>query len=317
MTRIIRRPATLLIALIAGLVLAGCGSGPSQVNAAALVGDRTIPLGDVQQEVQWLLDNAPAAQQAKQQGKFAERAREVVRSRVVHELLSVAAQREKLSADRSEVDKLISSAGGTEGIARELGIAPERVRQVATDEVLLPKLGQRYADRLSVHYVGAAVVKESPGSTAKDQARELGRAIANDPDNAAAVIREAGHKVVDERTSLADALSNQPEFGISAVFGAPEGSVVVIQPSQEQTGWLVALIKDRSLSPATQSQSSAQQLDSRALYWAGYRQLQPIADELGVKINPRYGVWDDTSVAVVASEDEVAGYQLQSRTVQP
>ncbi|PRX49956.1 SurA-like protein [Prauserella shujinwangii] len=316
MTRIIRRPATLVLALIASLVLAGCGSGPSQVTSAAIIGDHAIPLDDVQREIQWVLDNVPEAKQAQQQGNFAQQSREIVRSRIIHHLVTVAAQREGLRADPAQIEELINSSGGTESIARSIGIAPERVRDAAADQVLLQQLARRYADRVSVRLVGTTIREESAESTAEEKALALGRRIAADPGAAERIIRDGGYQVLDQELALADALQNQPEIAISSVFGAGEGSVIVIQPSREQTGWLVGLIRDRKVT-AGGSQQSVQQASGQVLYWAGVRMLQPIADELGVRVNPRYGVWDATEMAPAASEDEVTGYQLSPRTVQP
>ncbi|ASR39693.1 hypothetical protein BAY61_26935 [Prauserella marina] len=316
MIRIIRRPAILATALIAGLVLSGCASGPSQVDSAAIIGDRSIPLAEVQQEVQWLLDNVPAAEQAKEQRKLDLQSREIVRGQIVHELVTIAAERNDLRADPAAVDELIQASGGADAVSKDAGIGPDRVRDVASDQVLLQQLATEYADRLSVQLVGTAIVSETPGSTAKDQALALGKQIAADPANAASLVTSAGHQVIDQRLSLAEALLTQPELAGSAVFGASEGTVLVIQPSQQQTGWLVALVADRTVAEEGQ-QSRAQGANPETLYWAGLRQLQPIADELGVRVNPRYGVWDAASLAPVANEDEVTGYQFPSRTVQP
>ncbi|SFB47464.1 SurA N-terminal domain-containing protein [Amycolatopsis marina] len=318
MTRIIGRPRVLLTAVATALVLAGCGSGPSQATSAAIVGDRSIALDDVQQEIQWLLDNVPEAQQAKQQRKFDIESRKIVQSRVVHQLLTVAAERDGLRADDQQIAELINSSGGREAAARAVRVEPERLDDVAGDQLLLQQLGQKYVDRLSVSLIGTTISSESPGATAEDAALDLGRRISADPGNAASIIQSGGHQVLDERFSLAEALQASPELAVSAVFGADEGDVLVIQPSREQTGWLVALVRERTVSGAAGSGSdAAAQSDPQMLYQVGLRMLQPLADELGVRINPRYGVWDQTAMTVAASEDELTGYQLQPRTVQP
>lgn len=312
------RPVSLAVAVLTAFVLSACGSGPAQPGAAAIIGDRTIPLDAVQQEVNWFLDNVPEAESAREQGelKLDQVGRSIVASRVVHQLVDVASAREGLRVDATEVDELIESTGGAESAARSIGVPPERLQEVAADQMLLGQLGERYVGRLSVHYVGARVIQESPGRTAKDQALDLGRRIAADPQDAAAIIREVGLAVEDQRVSLAETLARDPEFATSAVFGAREGSVLVIQPSQATPGWLVALVKERVVSPSHgDGVTAARTADPRTLYHAGLRQLQPIADELGVSINPRYGVWDSAAMTTAPSEQELTGYQLQSRTV--
>jgi hypothetical protein len=315
-----RRSAGLVATVATALVLTACGSGPSTTNAAIVVGDRTIALDDVQSEIQWLLDNSPQAKQAQDQGSLSLISRELVRSRVVHELVSVAAQRENLRVDETAVDELVEAAGGVETAARNIAVEPDRVRDVARDQLLLEELGRAVQDRLTVHYVGAMITESTVEATDSEVARELGRRIAANPGDVETILRESGHEVIDRTVSLSETLAEDPELAISAVFGAPQGSVVVIQPSQQRVGWLVALIEERSEqsgAPRQDGEQAAQPVDPQLLYWAGLRQLQPIADELGVEINPRFGVWDDTGLAPAPSEGELSGHVWESRTVQP
>lgn len=315
MTRTIRRAAALFVAVATAFVLAGCGTGPSQVNSAAIVGDRSVPLGAVQEEINWLLDNVQQAKQAKGQRKLDLFSRNVVRDRVVHELVEVAAEREGLRATQAEVDGLIQHFGGVKTFVNQAGIMRERVRQFATDWVLLEKLAKSQASRLTVHAVGTLIVKESPGNTAKDQARAIGEKIAANPADAEKIVQDSGNQLVDHEESLATMMQNQPALAVSALYGAPEGSVVVIQPSQQQAGWLVGLIRERKMSgPAGKPLNVG---DRQILYLTGMRLLQPLADELGVRLNPRYGVWDEVAMAPAPHREELSGYVLRSRTVQP
>jgi hypothetical protein len=47
-------------------------------------------------------------------------------------------------------------------------------------------------------------------------------------------------------------------------------------------------------------------LSQQQLVSIGERQLQPVADQVGVTVNPRYGVWDPIQMRVVGA-DEKAG----------
>ncbi|WP_332461470.1 hypothetical protein [Amycolatopsis aidingensis] len=320
--RIIGRPRALFSVLAASaLLLTGCGSGPSQVDSAAIVGDSSVPLGEVQHEIQWLLDNVPAAQQAKQQRKFGNESRKIVQGRIVHELLEVAAQREGLRVDASEATELIESSGGLDAAAKAVQIEPSRVHQVATDQLMLQQLGQKYLQRLSVDLIGTTITEEAPGSTAEDKARALGRKLAADPRGAEQLLRAEGRQVLDRRFVLAEAVQSSPELATSAVFGAREGTVLVIQPSRQQGGWLVALIRDRDTSGSASGGAAAQAQqpsNPQLLYSVGVRLLQPIADELGIKVNPRYGVWDSAAMTIVSRAEELTGYQFEARiNVQP
>ncbi|MBB3050547.1 hypothetical protein FHS23_001542 [Prauserella isguenensis] len=308
-----RRPIALLTALLAGLVLAGCGSGPSQVHSAAIVGDRSVPLDDVQHEIDWLLDNVPQAQQAQRQGKVDMFAREIVRGRVIHELAQIAAKREGVKAGRGEIDELIRGSGGVDEVSRSAGVEPSRVRDLASDQIVLQELARKYIGRLSVNLVGTVISGDEPGNSAKEQATALGRRIADDPERVRAIARDAGHQLVDEELDFAEALQNDPELATSAVFGSQEGTVVVVQPSRQQAGWLVGLVDERRT--AGQADAAEPQVNPEYLYFAGLRMLQPVAEDVGVRLNPRYGLWDEAALSPAPNEDELTGRLLRSRTV--
>lgn len=325
MIRTIRRPVALALVLLTATVLTACGSGPSRADSAAIVGDRSIGLDSVQSEIRWLLDNVEQAEQAQEQNKLDQFGREIVRSRVVHELVTVAAEREGLEVDPGEVDRLIRDNGGVQAIARSTFSEPGRVRGVVRDQLLLQQLTGRFRDRLSVSMVGALVTESSVEATAERTARELGERIARNPEEAEKIIAEDGHQPVNEELTLARTLDRDPELATTAVFGAGEGTVVVIQPSRQQVGWLVALVRDRTVGAPGSADSAAhedsagqtQPVNPQLLYLAGLRQLQPIAEELGVRINPRYGVWDSAALAPAPNDEELTGYLLESRTVRP
>ncbi|WP_253856222.1 hypothetical protein [Prauserella alba] len=310
-----RRPIALFTALLAGLVLAGCGAGPSQVHSAAIVGDRSVPLDDVQQEIDWLLDNVPQAQQAQRQGKVDMYAREVVRGRVVHELAQIAAEREGVRADPAEIDELIRGSGGADQVSRSAGVEPDRVRDLASDQVVLQELARKYLGSLSVDLLGTVVTGDEPGNSAKEKATALGRRIADDPDRARATVRQTGHQLVDEELDFAETLQNDPELATTAVFGSQQGTVVVVQPSRQRAGWLVGLVTERRTAEQADAEAAEPQVNPEYLYFAGLRMLQPIAEEVGVRINPRYGVWDEAALAPAPNEDELTGRLLRSRTV--
>ncbi|MGH3948350.1 MAG: SurA N-terminal domain-containing protein [Pseudonocardiaceae bacterium] len=314
--RIIGRFAPVLTAVTVAFVLAGCGSGPSQVSSAAIVGQHAIPLDEVQQEIQWLLANVPAAQDLAEQRKFDNFSRKIVQERVIHELLLIAAEREGLQADPAEVTQLIESSGGTEEAAKLVGVEPDRVRELAADQILLQQLGEKYVPRLSVDVVGAVVTGESPGSTAEDRALALGEQIAAAPERAPELVAGDGRQVIDQQLALSELLgSDSAALAASALFGVAPGTVVVIQPNPQQgAAWLVALVRDRKVGTAGEEPGQA---DPQTLYNIGLRMLAPIAREAGVRINPRYGVWDQAGMTVAADERDFAGHLIPARTVRP
>ena len=309
--RIISRAKVLLAGLAAVVLLAGCGSGPSQVGSAAIVGDRVVPVAAVQDELNWLIDHVP--QVGKNQDKLGKVSRRIVRGRVIHELVSVAARRAGLRLDQAQVADLLDSAGGKAAAAKSVGVAPGRVQQVAADQVLLEQLGKHYLGRLSVSFIGTVITAESPSATAEEKAVDLAHRIAAHPKRAGELVRGTGQPVRQQDLALRDVLRKSPGLAVSAVFGAQPGTVVAIKPSKRRTGWLVALVTERTMRDA--GAGAEQQANPQMLYQVGMRMLQPIADDLGVRINPRYGVWDATAMRIFPSAEEVSGHQLPSRTV--
>ena len=316
MTRIIRWPKSLLAVLAAVLVLAGCGSGPSQVGSAAIVGDRAISVGQVRGELQWLLDNVPKVRKLQESGKLAQVSRRIVRDRVVHELVSVAARKAGVRLDQGKVAELIDSSGGAKAAAKSVGVSPRRVQQLAADQILLQELGKHYLPRLSVSFVGTSITAEGPSQTAEEKALDLAHRIAAHPRRAEKLTGATGKQVSTSELTLREAVRQAPGLATSAVFGAEPGTVLVIQPKQGRSGWLVAMVTERSVD-SSGSGTQPEQANQRLLYQVGMRMLQPVASRLGVQINPRYGVWDATTLSIAPSEEKVAGHQLRSRTVRP
>ncbi|WP_157361960.1 SurA N-terminal domain-containing protein [Haloechinothrix halophila] len=312
MMDLIRRFALLVTAATTAIVLAGCSGEPTKANAAAIIGDDRISLDSVQDEVQWLLDNVPDMQQLQEQDKVSLLSRHIVQTRVRHELIGAAAQQEGLSADAGEVDELLQQVGGAEQAPSQFGVRSSRVREFASDYVLLQQLAERNLDRISVEFVGAYISGESPEQTAKEKALDLGREIAADPDQAKELAQESGTEVIDQSVTLRELASGQQTalLAASPLFSADEGTVVVTQPSPQQGSlWLVALVEDR-LVGASSGGESGQPVPPQLLAQIGIQQLAPFAAEQGVEISPRFGVWDQATVAIAENEDAVASYLL-------
>jgi hypothetical protein len=80
---------------------------------------------------------------------------------------------------------------------------------------------------------------------------------------------------------------------------------VAFQPDQRQSTWIVFKVTDRR-TDAPFDQAAVSAISSTQLVTIGERLLQPDADRLGVRVNPRYGVWDPIQLRVVAA-DKSAG----------
>lgn len=309
----IRRWRAAFMALTAAAVLAGCDAGPSRVGAAAVVGDTRIPLDLVQQDFRWLLNNIPQAKQLQEEKKLELLSRYTVQSRVRHELIKAAAERAGVTADPREVEELITKAGGERQAPQQLLARPGLTRQYAEDIVLLQALGAHYVDRLSVKVVGTFVVQEAPGSTSKSKAMELGRKIAAHPEQVKELAAE-GEQLIDDTLVLSEVLgSRNAPLAETPLFAVEPGTVVVTQPDPQQGAvWLVALVEERSETET--AAGTKQKFQPEQLAQVGLQMLRPEAERLGVKVSPRFGVWDQTGMTIAESSEHVAGALLPART---
>ncbi|MPY78003.1 MAG: hypothetical protein GEV04_05800 [Actinophytocola sp.] len=315
MMDLIRRFTLLFTVAITAVVLAGCGGGPTKANAAAIVGDERVSLDSVQSEVQWLLDNVPDMRKLEQENKLSLLSRHIVQTRVRHELIEAAARQHGLRANAGEVDQLLQQVGGAERAPSQFGVQSSRVREFASDYVLLQQLAEHNLDRISVEFVGAYISGESPNQTAKEKAMDLGRKIAEAPDQAKQLAQENGTEVIDQSVSLRELASGQQTalLAASPLFSADEGTVVVTQPSPQQGSlWLVALVEDRQVTSGSGGAPSTP-VAPQLLAQIGIQQLAPFAAEQGVEISPRFGVWNQATVAIAENEDVVPSYLLPTR----
>lgn len=318
MIRIMRRPRVLVTVLLGCLVLAGCGSGPSQVRAAVLIGDHEITVDQVQQVIDRAVREQPAAQQLAQQHKLDLVGRAVVGQFVIHELITRAAQREGLHADPVQVNQAMDvlaqpvSVGSTDPseLPGQIALRARDRTEAATDYVLERQLGEKYINHLSVIVDYTTVAYDENGVTRREQARAKAEQFASSPNGA--------HPVIEaDRWDRDDAQENVPFFAAAgtvlqgtAIFGVPPGTVVSFEAIPSRSLWVVAVVRKRDLTtpvPASEVQGPPSPETLAAL---GRRLLQPDVDSSGVKINPRYGVWDPIAMNVAPSAAESAGFIL-------
>ncbi|RZS40782.1 hypothetical protein EV193_10395 [Herbihabitans rhizosphaerae] len=300
--------------------LTACGSGPSQVGSAAIIGDKVIALDDVQSDLKWVLDNVPQVQQQQKQHKLDLVSRELVSRRIQHELIAIATRRESLQIDEREVTEMINGSGGEVEAAKQNGDTPAKIREVARDILLTQALGSHYFNKLSVTFDGVVIpVRAESGSSAKDRAQALARQIADNPARARDLMRTGAgpnaQVVVDQQVTPAlTERTGGAAWAGGPLFGAKAGTVIAFTPEDDNGSWLVVQVHDRKvLDPApTNTQGKPQ-----TLYKLGQRVLSQLADEVGLKVNPRYGVWDPLAVNVAPRVEEATGVQIPVRRTTP
>ncbi len=292
-------------ALVGALLIGGCGSGPSQVGAAALVDGTEIPLKQVQSQLTTVLakEGTQARAQLAADRQLDDLSRKIVTVQIRHELLAVAARRAGLTIDQARVDRLISEVGGAEAAAKGTVFDANAYRQRAGDKLLMAQLGRRAlrTSAVTVDYTTA-----DTRTAAQARVEELSQA---GPKQARQLIDadvQAGKDAVIGRRIVA---ADDPIFATTPAFGVAEGTVVAFQ-LEDTKPWLIMVIKNRA-DRGVQPSGNAPVLDQIGpvvLEAIGLRQLAQVAQEVGVRLTPRYGIWDPVGLQAVVDENETAGF---------
>lgn len=318
-----RRPLPFVasIALI-GLVLAGCGSGPSRVGAAAIVGDTVITTDDIQARLRTAAPDLRAAvdEQGAAQGiapgaplppeVLASESRRLVTVRVLHELIGEQSRRDGVVVLPARVDAALAGVGGAEAAARGSGFDPATIRELVGDQIAAADIGRRVFDRLTVT-VDFAIAPD------RATAEQLAARVAADPAGAAALIGALPAGTGATNLMLrpgADQGAGIRATASSLLFGLPAGTVAVTSdssgsgsaqqaPDPATSPWTVIHVRERRLDapPPAGTITPADRVDNDTMFGFGLRVLQPLALADGVTVSPRYGAWDPTQLDVVES----------------
>jgi hypothetical protein len=319
--RIMGRPGALLAVVAACLLLAGCGSGPAKAGNAAIIGNRSFSVDQIQQLIDKSVREEPMAQQLARDHKLDLLGRELVRQIVIHDMVTRAAGQEGLVPDERLVSQRMEQADAAGNQVSDPAAVPvwlaQRARdrrEAVTDTVLLQQLGERYLQKLSITFDYTAVVADDAGAqpvTLREKAFAKARRLAGSPETARQLIQQdaqAGTQVgIEERVSAVQS----PDLATMALFGVAPGTAVAFQPSQEATGWIVAIVTGRHQDTPPAGQPA--QVSQSQLAGIGLRMLQPIVDQVGLELNPRYGVWDPVDMNVAASEAQTRGLVVPAR----
>ena len=93
-----------------------------------------------------------------------------------------------------------------------------------------------------------------------------------------------------------------PEAAATVLFGLPVGRTRLLPArASQQSGWIVLRVTERQHRRRVRPGRAASRGQARARA-IGERLLQPLSEEVGVRVNPRYGVWDPVSMRVVAAD---------------
>lgn len=305
-----RRRVGRVVAAVAvvGAMVSGCGSGPSQIGSAAIVGSDVIPLSTVQDQIALALSPEKAqAVAGRNQGAGGgydapQVAREIVTSAILGDLLDRRTAEEGIAISDADLDAALATAGSPDELAQASLYTPEVQREKIRDDLAAAALGARYVDRLGVTLEFVALPTE-------EEATGAARAVAAGGPGADAVFADAPP---EQRAQQVRAVDN-PALATSFAFGTPAGSVIVLRPAQDGAPWTVIRILERTTDLTPEGPSALDRFGRSDLQLIGYRLLQPASEELGVQVNPRFGVWDPIQLAVVDA-DQTAGTIVRAPT---
>jgi hypothetical protein len=283
--RIVRAVA---IVGVLGLTVAGCST---QATSAASVGDQTI-------SEQVIFDRTAAlAAQAQSTGgsaadpaALAELNRTQTTSAIRSRLLEVAAADRGVQITDEQVNAALS--GGNAGdAANQLGTPQSQVDQTVRDLLRLEGLvSAAAATGVPITNVTARI--DGVSVPTRDEAVATRTRFLADPQSVDAAIAASAQPLQPQTVSV---LKN-PTVAPTGVFNAQPGDVILYPISK---GYYVVRVLERTVEPAvlTPDDLTAQQLGGK--FDLGALMLAPYAEQAGVTVNPRLGVWDPLTLQVV------------------
>jgi hypothetical protein len=298
-----RQVGRVLVAIATvGVVISGCGSGPSQVGSAVIVGSTAVPLDTVQSRLDAALAKPEAVAQLAQSGVGPpEIARDVVTRSVMHDLLARVATAENIVVSEADVDQALAERGGADAALAQTLYDLPALRERVRDQII----ATRYAERV---VPGLTVAADLVAATSQDDAAEKARVLNVGGPAADALFTDPE----TSRRGVSYQAERSPEAAATVLFGLPEGRTAYFQPSSQQSGWIVLRVTERSTAAGAGPDALAS-VGQAELATIGERLLQPLSEEVGVRVNPRYGVWDPVTMRVVAA-DAVNGAVLPAAT---
>ncbi|MDA3626703.1 SurA N-terminal domain-containing protein [Saccharopolyspora sp. WRP15-2] len=294
----------------AGFLLAGCGSGPSQVGAAAIVGDTRIPVSDVQSWFDELLERQPDIKpQLKQQGSLDDLGRQLASQLVRQELVEEAARDERLTVTDQQVAERVGQLGGPQAATEGMIYGPREAGEMVRTQMLTAELGRKYIDQLSITF-------DLTQASTRGEAEKKARQMALGPQQAADLV--AQDKAAGLLTATDQQLRPAESLELAAntpLFGAEPGTVLAFEQSPNSGQWLVVRVKDRQVDPKAPAQLANGAGDD-VLQQFGTFLLGVTADRTGVQLSPRYGVWDPVHLTAVPNEGETTGFRFPAQAPQ-
>jgi hypothetical protein len=305
-----RRATAGVAVVIAGVLISGCGT--SELGAAAFVDGTEITSDQVHDQLVSVLDKeGPQARAELVAGhQLDDVSRKILTVRIRHQLLDIAARRTGVTVDQAQVNRLINEVGGAQAASKGTIFDANSYRERAQDKLALASLG-RFALRNSAVTVDYTTADTRTAAKQRvDELSQAGSKLARqliDADVHAGKDAELGKRIV---------AADDPIFATTPAFGVAENTVVAFQLADTKP-WVIMVVKNRADHGVEPSEHAPpiDQIEPAILEAVGLRQLARVADEVGVRLNPRYGVWDPVTLQVVSDENETGGFEAPLRAV--
>jgi hypothetical protein len=334
--RIMGRPRALIAVVAGAFLLSGCGAGPSQVSAAAIIDGQVTSIDQVQGLLDKAVQEQPYAKQLAAQHKLDLVGREIVRQQLLHAVVAKAAQKEKLTADENAIGAAMlqdplagpmpqAATQNQDSAVTQLVWRVRDHREALTDQYLEQKLAIKYLPTLTVNFdyttVGAPSADGSAPSTdpatARTEAIAKARQFAADPKAVQGEIQSGAQAGVEGNVGTQVPALSSPQDATTVLFGVPANTVIAFQPnSSSNPTWVVAVVRQRATDKAVAT-DQAQQPTPDQLGGIGVRLLQPYVGDVDYRINPRYGVWDSVGMDLAPNANATKGLVLPVQGAAP
>lgn len=294
-----------LVGVAVALLATGCGTGPAKAGSAAIVGDQTINLETVQDRTVKVLKKEPAAQQMQDQGKLDQVSKLVLADEISHLIAARAAERENITVDETKVYDAIQEKGGPEAAAKQSEQDETTIYRRQRDVLVMGELARR---NLSTLEVVIDFFQVQDPKEAKEKAAE----VVADSSKMSRFVQEAPRTSAGQQASATNQrvrVTENPSLVHTMLWGVKPGTVVAFPADEQQSSWMVALVKERNkVSARPGEEDLVERIDPQLLAAFGLRIAQFLSADLNIEVNPRYGVWDPTNAQVVGNAGERAGF---------
>ena len=283
-----RRLAATLVVLL-GLTVSGCSQ---QVGSAAVIGTTAISDSTVQDQTAALIAQSGTDVNDPTRATVA---RTVTTQAIRSQLLAAVATERGVSVTDDQVNTVIQQAGA-DALATQLQVAAGEVPSTVREILILSDLFQQLPPE-GATVTDVLVSVEGVQAATRDEAVARRSRFLADPAAMTAEIAQGAPGAIEQQQL---SLLTQPSAAPIGLYRAAPGSIVIF-PSQN--GYAVLRIIERTEQPGVLTAASVTSQQPTTIRDLGALLLAGYAQQAGVNVNPRYGVWDGLSVQVVPSDD--------------